>query len=377
MVFKRYIDCAILFSMNKSRSKKRVYICHTYYHAYIAAVKELVKGSSHYGESDLILSTMSNDFGSLKERAESSGIFGSVYMFDEKEDVTFPEVMHYHRDRGNIVLNLLQRIKYTRLLGKMQEPYVPADLSGYEDVYVFCDSDPIGYYLNYKKIPYHAIEDGLNSGLLDDQAYLSNKGAFRLKCFMAKLGLIFIESGYSRYCMDYEVNDISVNKRPPQNIIECRCEDMYKRLTESDHMKLVRLFLEEADTLLSQLNDVKQGNSGIKKPFAMILTEPLCELDVRKKLFGDIIDEYSEEHTVIIKPHPRDILDYEKEFPDTVVIKGKFPMEVMNDIPGFRVEKLISVITQIDNITFADELIYLGLDFLDRYEPPEVHRKNE
>lgn len=35
------------------------------------------------------------------------------------------------------------------------------DFKKYQDIYVFCDSDPIGYYLNYKKIHYHAVEDGL------------------------------------------------------------------------------------------------------------------------------------------------------------------------------------------------------------------------
>ena len=55
-------------------------------------------------------------------------------------------------DRGNIVINMLARIKYTKMLGKLQEPYVPVNFKEYKDIYVFCDSDPIGYYLSYKKI---------------------------------------------------------------------------------------------------------------------------------------------------------------------------------------------------------------------------------
>ena len=100
-------------------------------------------------------------------------------------------------------------------------------------------------------------------------------------------------------------------------------------------------------------------------------------LDVRKKLFGDIIDEYKADNRVIIKPHPRDALDYEKEFPDTVVIRDKFPMEVLGDIENFKVDKVISVITQMENVYFAKEIVYLGLDFLDKYEDPSIHRKTE
>lgn len=363
----------------------RVYICHTFYHLYVTVMKELnIKSTVCYenevlgtddcnrGKADLLLSTMSNNFGNIKERLVQSGLFANVYMFDEKEDITSDEVMAYHKDKGNIVSNMIQRIKYTKLLGKLQESEIPVDLKGYDDVYVFCDSDPIGYYLNYKKIPYHALEDGLNSGLLDDQARNANRGAWGLKRFLAKLGLIFIESGYSRYCIDYEVNDISVNKKPPKNIKEVSFESMWKPLTDEDHKVIVDIFLGNADRLLAQL-DV----SNYQKRCVMILTEPLCELDVREQLFGDIVREYEQDYMVIIKPHPRDLLDYEAAFPNAVVIKDRFPMEVMNDIPGLEVEKLISVITQVNCVYFAKEIEYLGMDFLDKYEDPAIHRKTE
>ena len=350
--------------------KKSVYVCHTFYHAYNALVKELNKDKALWGQATLILSTMSQDFGSLKTRIEASGVFKDVFMFDEKEDVTSDEVMSYHTDRGNIVLNLLQRIKYTRLLGKLQEPYVPVNFKEYDDVYVFCDSDPIGYYLNYKKIPYHAIEDGLNSGLLDDQVMLSNKGAFPLKKMMAKMGFIFIENGYSKYCIDYEVNDIKMNHSVPKNVVEWNCEEAYRKLSDEAHDILVNIFLNNKE-LVAKLS------APDSLPKTMILTEPLCDLDTRKRLFGDIIDMYKNDSNVIIKPHPRDLLDYEKEFPGIIVIKEKFPMEVFNDIRNFKVDKLVSVITQIDNVKFANEVIYLGLDFLDKYEDPAIHRKTE
>ena len=365
----------IIKGMNSEKTKDRIYICHTYYHVYIAVTKELVGRQQSSGHADIALSTMSNNFETLKERLENSKVFDNVFMFDEKEDVTSQEVMKYHKDKGNIVLNLLQRIKYTKLLGKLQEPFIPTDMSKYKDVYVFCDSDPIGYYLNYKKIRYHAIEDGLNSGKLDDQARLANKGAFPLKCAMAKMGLIFIESGYSRYCIDYEVNDISVNHKPPKNTIEVPREELCKKLTPKDHDILVKIFLENPERLIKQLLEKVPGDEN--KPNVMILTEPLCELDVRRKLFADIIDEYKDANRVIIKPHPRDLLDYEKEFPDTVVIKDRFPMEVLGDINGFSVDKVVSVITQMDNVYFAKEMVYLGLDFLDKYEDPKIHRKTE
>ena len=364
--------------MKKSKDKDRVYICHTYYHAYIATVKELVRRKEDGGTADIILSTMSNNFEDLLSRLERSGVFQQVFMYEEKEDVTSDEVMSYHRDRGNIVANLLQRITYTKLLGKLQEPYIPTDLSTYRDVYVFCDSDPIGYYLNYKKIPYHAVEDGLNSGMLDDQARFANRGAWPIKLLMSRLGLIFIESGYSRYCIDYEVNDISVNHKPPKNIVEVPRKDLNDKLSSEDHSILTDIFLVNKDRVVSQLLGTGEFDDGKgKRPQVMILTEPLCEPEVRKRIFGDIIEMYKDSSRVILKPHPRDLFDYEKAFPDTVVIRDRFPMEVLGDVEGFCVDKVISVVTQMDNVYFAKEIVYLGLDFLDKYEDPAVHRKVE
>ncbi len=355
----------------KADKKKegRIYICHTYYHVYISVVRELIEQREDNGKADIILSTMSNDFESLNERLNRSGLFEKVMLFDEKPDFSSPEVMKYKNDTGSFLRNMLQRFKYTKKLGILQEESIPTDLSLYKDVYVFCDSDPIGYYLNYKKIRYHALEDGLNCGRLDDQARNSNPGMFGLKKLIAKTGLIFIECGYSRYCKDYIVNDISQNLNPPSNVTEWRCSDNFKKLSREDHLKLIDVFLEKPKELLELFEN------GDTRPYVMILTEPLCELDVREKIFRDIVDEYKGSYNVIIKPHPRDLLDYAGKFPDAIVITQRFPMEIMNDIPDLVIDKVISVITQVDDVAFAKEKVYLGLDFLDKYEDASVHRK--
>ena len=72
--------------MKKRKPKERIYVCHTYYHVYVACLKELTLPRAMRGKADLVLSTMSNDFGSLKERAEKSGLFEAVFMFEEKEE---------------------------------------------------------------------------------------------------------------------------------------------------------------------------------------------------------------------------------------------------------------------------------------------------
>lgn len=353
--------------------KDRIYVCHTYYHVYVACLKELNLERSKRGNATLVLSTMSNDFGDLKERAEVCGLFEAVYMFEEKADVNFPEIMKYHIDRGNLFLNLLTRIRYTKLLGKAQQPYVPVDFKEYGDVYVFCDSDPIGYYLSWRRIPYHALEDGLDCISTYDTARYDNRGHFKLKAYLASLNLIFIQNGWAKYCLDMEVNDISVLPYPCPKYIEKSRKELTENLTWEDKALLVKLFIANIEEIKAKLS---AGKNKI-----LILTEPLCELEVREQIFRDCIEQYGQiagtESVILIKPHPRDVLDYEAIFPEHIILDKKFPMEILNYIEGLTFRRVISVFTVVHAIHFAEEIVYLGEDFMDHYEDPKLHRQNE
>ena len=354
--------------------KERIYVCHTFYHVYVACLKELFLPEEKRGQASLVLSTMSNNFGNLKERAKKCGLFEEVWMFEEKASDFFPQLRRYHTDRGNIVINMLARIKYTKLLGRLQEPYVPVDFKEYKDIYVFCDSDPIGYYLSYKKLYYHAVEDGLNCLESYDTARYDNRGHFALKAWMAAHNLIFIQNGYAKYCLDMEVNDKSVLPYPIDKHIEQPREELTAHLSDADKDILIHLFIENMDELQKDLDTGAEDK-------VLVLSEPLCDLHVRKQIFTDIINEYGQidghKAQVLIKPHPRDVLDYKKEFPEHVVVNGMFPMEVMNFIPGLRFRRVVSVFTVPNAIRFAGEIVFVGEDFMDQYEEPALHRQNE
>lgn len=352
--------------------KERIYVCHTFYHVYISVLKECNLPPQERGGATLVLSTMSNDFGNLKDRALASGLFEDVVEYHEKEDTFFPQLKKYHVDRGNIVINMLARMKYTKMLGKLQEPYVSVDFKEYKDIYVFCDSDPIGYYLSYKKIYYHALEDGLDCIKYYDTARYDNRGHFELKAKLASWNWIFIQNGYGKYCLDMEVNNIACLPYPCKKYIEVPREELVAGIREEDKHLLIKIFMENVDALMEQ---IAQGDGSEEK--VLLLSEPLCDLETRERLFKDIIKEYASGAEVFIKPHPRDLLDYKNKFQEQIVIEGKFPMEVMNFIPGVRWNKVITVFTVPDSIKNADEILFLGEDFMDRYEAPELHRQNE
>lgn len=362
------------------KSKKRIYICHTYYHVYIACLKELnlpVRGEAAVrGQASLLLSSLSNDFGTLQQRAVESGLFEEVLSYGEKEENFFPELAPYHRDKGNLLLNMLSRMKFTRLMGKLQAPFVPVNLREYEDIYVFCDSDPIGYYLNVHKIYYHALEDGLDCIRYYDTARYDNRGHFKLKAWMAARNLIFIQNGYAKYCLDMEVNDVSVLEYPCPKYIEKPRKELTEKLGKEEKEILVSIFIENKEKLKELLAFDKAD-----RPKVLVLSEPLCDLETRKRIFMDIIEEYGtvrgERARILIKPHPRDVLDYQELFPEHLVLDGKFPMEILNYVDSLVFDRVVTVFTVPTAIAFAKEKIFLGEDFMDRYEAPEIHRQNE
>ncbi len=354
--------------------KDRVYVCHTYYHVYVTFLKELNLPKEKRGQATLILSRMSNDFETFASRALASGLFEQVLEYDEKKETFFEELAPLKKDRGNIVLNMISRIRFCREFAKLQASFVPVDFKAYKEVYVYCDSDPIGYYLNYNKIYYHALEDGLNCLAYYDTARFDNRGAFKLKTFMSKyLNLIFIQNGYGRYCKDMEVNNISMIKHPCPYYKEVPRQEYVDGLTDEDKQIILKAFVKDYDALVNALQQADA--TGRKK--VLVLTEPLCDLVTRERIFRDIIEMYGQDAVVVLKPHPRDELDYNALFGAYFRIDRTVPMEMLNFIPGAHFDRLISVFTETAAIQFATEKIKLGPDFMDAYEAPHIHRQNE
>ena len=353
--------------------KDRIYVCHTYYHVYVTFLKELNLPKERRGKATLLLSKMSIDFENLKERVEKAGLFEEVMEFDEKRESHFPELAQYRKDTGNLVKNLWNRILFTKKFAKLEEKYIPVNFKEYGDIYVYCDSDPIGYYLNQNRIKYHALEDGLNCLKNYDAARYDNRGHFGLKAFMSeKLNLIFIQNGYGKYCLDMEVNDISAIEYPCHKYIEVPRQQLVEGLDEEAKGLILDAFIRNKEELEKQLAECGEETDKI-----LILTEPLCDLETREQIFRDIISMFEKEGKIFIKPHPRDELNYEEKFAKYPQFDGTVPMEILNFFPNLRFKKAVGVLTETSGIRFAEKSIRLGPDFMDKYEEPSIHRQNE
>lgn len=353
--------------------KNRVYVCHTFYHVYVSFLKECHlkrEQKTEYQRADIVLSTICTDFQDLSERLIRTDFFEHVYLFHERKFEDIPELDKYKKDHG-ILLNMINRIIFGRKLSKCQEALVPVDFSQYSDIYVYCDSDPIGYYLNFHHIYYHAMEDGLDCLSNFDAAHFDNRGAFKLKAWAASKNLIFIQNGYAKYCIDMEVNDISRLKYSYYKYREVNRKNLIQELTKEDKDVILKSFIDN-------VNEIKEliisHNNHLK---ILVLTEELCDESMREKMFRDLIDQYCKDADVFIKPHPRDKMNYRKLFPEHIVLDRKFPMEMLGYIEGLRFDTVYSILTELGEVCFADKCVRLGHDFLDLYLPPETHRYNE
>ena len=362
--------------MSKSRKnpkRPRIYVCHTYYHVYVTFLKELSLPQGEQGKADLVLSTMSTDFENLQNRVESIGLFRKVYMFDEKREDYFPELVKWRKGAGGLLGNLYCRILFTKKYAQLEAPFVPVDFREYENIYVYCDSDPIGYYLNQNRIYYHALEDGLDCLKNFDDARYDNRGHFKLKAVLSRyLNLIFVQNGYGKYCLDMEVNDISAIRYSCPGYIEQPRQALVDRLDDHEKDMILQAFVRDKAGLERQLEESSMTGDKI-----LILTEPLCSLDVREKIFRDIIAMYESEGTIFLKPHPRDGLDYQTLFSEYPQFDATVPMEMLDFFPGAHFKKVVGVFTELMGISFADEKVSLGADFMDKYEDPLIHRQNE
>ena len=334
--------------------KDRIYICHTYYHAYVTFLKELkiraeADPARKAGTATLVLSKMSTNFENLKSRVESTGLFEEVLEFDEKREDFFPELAKYREDTGSFLGNLKNRIRFTKEYARLEAPYVPVNLREYKDIY------------------------GLNCLKNFDAARYDNRGHFKLKAFLSMyLNLIFVQNGYGKYCMDMEVNDISAIHYPCPRYIEQPRKELVDRLTEADKQLILQAFVKNKEELEHQIAESNKVGDKI-----LILTDPLCTLDVREKIFRDVIKMYEKEGSIFIKPHPRDELDYRKLFPEYPQFDATVPMEMLNFFPGLKFKKVVGVLTEVKGLPFAEEAVRLGPDFMDAYEDPLIHRQNE
>ena len=81
-----------------------------------------------------------------------------------------------------------------------------------------------------------------------------------------------------------EVNNISVLPYPCKKYVELPRKMLTDRLTSQEKEKMLELFVDDIKGLRDKLFKEKDGKT------LLVLSEPLCDLETRERIFRDIID---------------------------------------------------------------------------------------
>ena len=100
-------------------------------------------------------------------------------------------------------------------------------------------------------------------------------------------------------------------------------KQLWDNLTNEDQTKILEIF------------NVNIEGIDFNKKTALLLTEPLAEGSLTTiteeeeiKIYNEIIEKFSD-YQILIKPHPRDMKNSEKIFPNMKIIDKNFPVEIL------------------------------------------------
>ncbi len=323
----------------------QLYCCSSYYQLLIALIKSMTQRQ----RMDLVLEKHGIETADLlakKLEDEMSDCVNRVFVCPDSAGVD-PYVQRCSSflpwQRRRIIRHMEQVLEITGQEFKAWK-------DRYERIHVFWDLGYAGTYLNIRKIHYTLHEDSLNSyqHIRENRqhyAYIFRKKGwvFRLK---SKFHVGVIPFGYSDCCDRVEVNEKDGIDIPGDKVTEICRADLENHTALSGEKEAVLILTE---------------------PFAV--TGRLSGEGAQVRIYRDVIARYAAGREVLIKPHPRDSLDYGLYFSRIKMIDKNIPMEVLNYDEEFHISLAVTITSSaVWGVRCADEKIYLGQDCLDNFK---------
>lgn len=193
-----------------------------------------------------------------------------------------------------------------------------------DDVEIYGHGHTQFSYMFYEYENAYLIEDGLANYRKLESNFISN----RLLNFLG----LYIKGSKSGYGTHENIKKVYLT-------YECFCDvsskaeiidlnALWENLSLEDHLKILKIFnfsnLENIDVLL------------ITQAFS---EDNLMDLNEEMRIYSEIVEKYP---NIIIKPHPREVKDYSKIFPDNTVLDKHFPVELLV-LMGIKIEKTVTI----------------------------------
>jgi hypothetical protein len=237
------------------------------------------------------------------------------------------------------------------------------DLKAYDEILANDGVSTINFRLNFQKIPYVVSEHA--RGNFKNIVPLHIVAVY-LTMILDCLNIIVAYSGMSKYVKALEVdrNEKLACYTKHKPIRECRINNLEKALTDEQRNQIYQIYAKAFDLPLYFDREVN-----------LLLTGPLAH-DKAVESEEDQINCYKDAVAqncddtmpLLVKPHPRDTVDYSKVFPDAIVVDKIVSSEVLSLSNSLKINKVVTIYsTSISSFRNAKQLIMLGGEFLDNY----------
>lgn len=317
---------------------------------------------------DIVLSNHMPGLEKMYHPLLESKIFNRVYYFDDylyqdyikKESiidyVRFPKILWtWPRKLGRY-------LKYQKKACKLELPK-GLDLYGYDEILANDGVSAFNLILFRKKIGHIVSEHG--RGNFRNKVPLHIVAVY-LSMFLDKWNIVAAYSGMSKYVTELEVdrNEDLACYTKRKKIRECRMNDLEQALTPDEAERVYQLY-----ALAYGLPEVYTEEADL------LLTGPLAH-DRVVESEQDQINCYKDAvalnstggRKLIIKPHPRDPMDYRKIFPDALIVDPIVSSEVLSLSNTLCIDKVITVYsTSVSSFKKVNQIVVLGGQFLDNY----------
>ncbi|MBQ4165001.1 MAG: hypothetical protein IJD85_01605 [Oscillospiraceae bacterium] len=316
-----------------------LYIVSTYYHALIACVRHINNG----GNADIMVTNYIPQHEMLAERLIKSELFERTFPVGKIEE---------YRPSCWLDYALNNNCRNKRLV----EDQLGFSLNNkYKNIYIFHDDTWIARYLKCARIPYHLLEDALDSfKIICDSsfAYMVHKDNLKMRLKnILRLGYTYC--GYDRYTKSVEVNSIDgvkIKHLAKGKLVELPRKPMFDKLSDSDIVKLKNIFMKD-------IPELDSNNS------MLLLTQPLyvdriVEDEAKQaEIYRRLAEKHIGDLKLVVKPHPRDSVDYTGLFPDATLLDKDMPLEIVAMIIAPHFAKIVSLGSTCTNAIRADEYI--------------------
>ena len=344
--------------------QSRIYIANTYYQVYIAIIKELnFKKRDDFTKADLMFTDVATDFKDLHQRVEKIDLFENIFDLHQPPHWELAPEEHAALGKGNEIKKLMTRIKYSKKITQEIEKYVDFDFAAYDEVYMFDDADPLGFYFYKHKLRYICVEDALNMFQRDMRE--GERRFFWFRKMLFNMGLLYLQGAVGDNAYRIEVNDKT----------GVTCVEREK-LDEIPRDKLIEALTDEERNLIYEVFEENGGEKEIPDGQKTVLILAQClyptivsSLELQKQAYQKIIDDYKDDYVIYLKPHPRDQLDYAEAFPDINLLGKYYPVEILNLQNKLHFDLAVTITsTSIDGITIADEKKIYGREYTKQFK---------